>query len=276
MNINKDSLKGFQWVEFKEHPKVVQGRENDLFGVSAGKGAGFSDPVDGSFNDEEYCISLMEKILSFSADQLSAFLNYMCKQMKEPIVWLNSLDFLFHKNRDHDFLKNFDSKIIRLTGFIAIKRVELNRISNLRKEKFDFVQVREALEMMDSFEEKQTFLKQRRVEYLQEPLSNKEDRFVKQIDIELDFLIQTRTFQKEEVKIKRCVFTGSTSYLAELFSTLMLLRNRKGKLLFGGTTIDFARIICTFFCKENGESFSENSIRMYLNEFIAKAEMSKS
>ena len=66
MNINKDSVKGFRWTEFMEHPRVdFQDPESNLFDVSVGKGVGFfSETVDGSFSHEQYCVSLMEKIFS--------------------------------------------------------------------------------------------------------------------------------------------------------------------------------------------------------------------
>ena len=52
----------------------------------------------------------------------------------------------------------------------------------------------------------------------------------------------------------------------------MFLKNDKGEGMFDGTTYAFTKLICTWFCKENGDSFSENTVRKYLLIEHAKRE----
>lgn len=280
----KNDSKGFLLVEFKEHPVVdFLKTQGTLFDVSADGFADFpSDFMDGDlFNYEQYCICLLDTVFALSRIEQSNFLNYQCKKMRIPWLWLSQFEALLLRNREYGLIdypqKDMDllARILKekrdlLSGLV--RNDENKSITELlaplpKTTKFNIIKVIEEMESVEGFAAKRLFLERRKKEYFQEQEHNPEANFIKSVDLELDFMDDNRTLDENQ-EFKPFTFTGPPIQLAYYFARLIEERSEKDKLIFDGSKSDLAKIICLAFRREDGSSFSENSIRKYLTDYF--------
>jgi len=293
MFITKNWEKGFLSVGFKEHPiKDYKKEKVTLFDVSTKEYPDYPSNFmkNGSFDQKVYCICLLRTILELSTDELSEFLNYQTKLVKDPLEWLYKFDELLgiagkfqpteaNKIR-FDWFKNLvGEECIELSTAASEKEGSPFPIaSRARKvnEKFDIIKLKEEVEKLETYKEKVFLLKRRKMDYLQEVKNaNKKDSFVAKVDLELNF-------QKEEYDAlaedqpayktigKKILCAVSAKELAKIIYDLQYMVDESGALIFDGATVAFARMICNCFCGLDGQPFSENSIRKYLTDLKNK------
>jgi len=280
---NKNSNQ-FLFVEFKEHPIVdFQKHKGNLFDVSADGLDDFpSDFMDGNrFDHEQYCICLLDIAFALSRRQLSDFLNYQCRQMKIPFLWLIQFKTLLRKNREFDLISYPEKDMDLLARLLMEKRDILHGL--IRNEdnktvsellapfptnvKFDIIRVKEELEDVDGFEAKELLLTRRRKDYFQEQEHNAEADFIKSVDLELDFINDHRD-QDGNLDFKPYVFKGPPLQLVYFVIQLMGKRRENGDLYFDGSRSHLAKIICLVFREEDGSFYRENTIRTYINNYF--------
>ena len=134
----------------------------------------------------------------------------------------------------------------------------------LKGGKFDIIKVKEEMKLIPDFEEKKRFLEQRRREYLQEIEQNEKAHFIRAVDIEFDFMRQCRSYYEEEKDFEKVILSNAPGHLAHLFYEMIESRDENGNHLFEGSLNDLTKIICKFFCKPDGSSFSKEVIGTYL------------
>jgi len=280
---NKDSKK-FLLIEFKEHPIVdYQKHQSNLFDVSTDGFNDFpSDFMDGTcFNHEQYCICLLDIAFALSRRQLSDFLNYQCRQMRIPFLWLIQFETLLRKNREFDLISYPEKDMDLLARLLVEKRDILHGL--IRNEnhksvsellapfppnvKFNIIRVKEELEALDGFEAKALLLTRRRKDYFQEQEHNPEADFIKSVDLELDFMNEYRD-QEGNLDFKPYIFKGPPLQLVYLIIQLIEKRRENNDLYFDGSKSHLAKIICLVFREEDGSSYQENTIRTYINNYF--------
>ena len=72
---------------------------------------------------------------------------------------------------------------------------------------------------------------------------------------------------KNDTEVKKIIFKGNPTQMADLMGQFREIRNEEGDSIFDGSTIAFARVVINNFCKQDGASFMENSIRKYLTSY---------
>ena len=289
MFITKNWEKGFLWVSFKEHPvKDFKKEQVTRFVVSTKEYPDYASDFmnNGSFDDKIYCIALLRTTLELSTKELSEFLKHQCGLVKDSLEWLYNFGELLtialefqptpaNKIRFKWLNKLVGEKCVELSDAAAKKEKRTSpSILSVRKvsEEFDIKKLKEEVKKLDSYKEKVFLLKRRRIDYLQEiKNSDEKDPFVKSLDMELKFQKKMNSFLAEDQEVykttgKKILCAVSPTKLAKIIHNLRFMETESGTLVFDGATSDFARMICNSFCKENGEPFSENSIRKYLTD----------
>jgi len=282
--MQKNNLNEFLMVEFKEHP-VVDFLKNQAtsFDVSAEGDTDYpADFMDGHlFKHEQYCICLLKTAFALSCDELPDFLDYQCRKVRLPWLWLSQFETLLRRNLEYGLDDYSIKEVDGLVKILKKKRIQyfgLVRYDKDRsidkllspfpgKTKFNIINVRDEMESIEGFEAKGLFLERRKKEYLQEQEHNAEADFIKSVDLEIDFM-NIQGDQNGDLNYKTYVFKGPPIQLAFYFARLVEERNEKDILLFDGAKTDLAKIICLVFRREDGSSFSENSIRKYLTDYF--------
>lgn len=282
MSVKKGLVNGLVWIEFHEHP-VVNYRKQfvNVFDVSSKGYDDFSSDFlkEGSFDHNQYCICLMETALRLEENQHSSFLDYQCSQLKSPHLWVVQFITLLNDNSNHYLIESIRRE---LNFLIFLLKERMNQhyglvqasalifkpaIMQENDERFDIIKVKEEVSTKGTFNAKKFFLLRRRTDYLQEIEDNKKAQFVKGIDKELNLLEKTMEFEEREEEVKKIIFKGTSSQLADLVGQLRQFRNRDGDFFFEGSLSNYARFVCNCFCQADGTPFMESSIRKGLTNF---------
>ena len=281
--MKKGSVDNFMWVRFHEHPVVDYSKQaSKLFDVTAEGHPDFLPDfglIDG-FDHCQYCMCLIETAFGLPTKQLTSFIDYQCCHIKEPYRWLIQFDTLLNSNCQHPLIEPFRQKLNLLIQVLEEKRNEyaayvlerkqlIFERSNLKNkdERFDIVKVKKELEDKSTYNTKRFFLMRRKVDYLQEVENDSNASFVKNIDMEIEFLEAMVDVNLKESEIKKISFKGNGSQLADLISQLKDFKNQEGDLFFDGSIVTYTRMICTYFHQSDGTSFKESSIRKYLTNY---------
>ena len=284
MFIKRNQVNEFLYVEFREHP-VVNFKDNKgtLFDISSEEFPTFAPDFtkDGNFNQQQYCICLINKTVTFTSIQLLRFLGYQSGQLLVPSQWLEDFSTLLKLNQDNPSIKAHQNKLD------LVRSIVLDKFNQLTGEyiqdskvifpgdfyedkRFCIVTLKKEVEAKKDLDDKRFLLLRRRTDYLQEVTADESSTFIKAIDMELTFWEATKTFNYVKKKSKRIIFKGSAKELAKIFKQLKEIKNKEGDLVFEGSTSDYSRLIVSNFSKVGGEPFSENSIRRYLSDYKIK------
>jgi hypothetical protein len=287
MSEKKDSVDGFVWVKFQEHPIIdFKKRPAKLFDVTSEGHTDFSSDfiIHGNFDHGQYCMCLIETAFGLPDNQLSSFLDYQCAQLKIPDGWLIHFEIILYCNQG--LIKSFQKKVDLLIRLLEDKRglhsgygrqkqlIFQFGIPKEKDERFDIIKVKEELEIIADPKDKEIFLHRCKADYLQEVEDNEEAKFIRCICREFNFLEIYATLEKAKIEVdkgaeeaKKITFKGTPTQLADLIGQFKEIRDMEGDLVFDGSTMDYVRFICNTFCKSDGSKSMENSIRKYLTSY---------
>lgn len=120
-----------------------------------------------SFDLEQYCRCLLQKIFTLNKSKIKPFLQYQCRQIQNPFVWLNKLEKLVDLNR-HLFITNEQNiKIDKALVLIELLRQEIESGKVIPSNRFNFTHVKQQLKSYPSIEDKLLYLMEAKTEYLQ-------------------------------------------------------------------------------------------------------------
>jgi len=288
------SANGAKWLIFEEY-KIVDYKKQKCkrFDVSTKKFPGIPSDlvVNGKVSQEYYGACLMEMVVRLPPNRLAKFLDYQCKQFQHPEQWLNNLDMLAQANKHTDLMRKYYEAFNLITALVSKKLALLSGQRDMRKGKvvyeppvsyehdprFKIEKIKEELEEINSIEERKYFLLRRIIDYGQLVDSSKDALLVMAINKELNFMVEHKDLiekmMAEEIKrdgkkpkiTKRIVWKEHPKLLASLFKQIAMLKNKEGQPIFNAGSLCLAQLICFCFCDENGESFSVNSMKTYID-----------
>jgi hypothetical protein len=227
------------------------------------------------FNLHTYCACLVQKLVSIPLAECRPFVEYQCKRVKEPCVWLKQLESLIDQN--HDVLVKEYPRYAKLYAVVETLS-EKFQTCNTTTPLFDFKKLKSRLETLDTYEEKLKVLIEEKTEFLQHNILNtnaSQDCFVKQIELEISKVIdlqaisgqikgQTKnlTFSEPQNKLK---LNGNINILVDAFYQGMRELTIDGKPYIDGSIKEVAEAICTIFTDKNGQELSTSSVQTILS-----------
>lgn len=120
-----------------------------------------------TFNLEQYCRCLLQKLLTLNKSKIKPFLQFQCNQIQNPFVWLNKLEKLVDLNREHFTSKEQNIKIEKTLMVIELLRQEIESGKIIPSNRFNFNYVKQQLKGYSSVEDKLFYLMEAKTEYLQ-------------------------------------------------------------------------------------------------------------
>jgi DNA-binding transcriptional MerR regulator len=262
-------------VQFEEHP------------FSRSRNRSSSDHVillTAGFTMADYCQALFKKILNIGLSDLPAFLEYQCKQVKEPEKWLNTLEKLVKDNArsfNNEDLRHRRSKLISEFGFQRkdIKSILVKKRTEDMKEtvsgfsvgkEYNFTEVHAFSDSLKTFEERITYLHGQIYDYLQD-----QNKFINPVPKPFDALCLSeieRLSKIEEIRHKEALkrnlengnsqpvvkmrITGKLNYFIDIFYRLMREVIVEGKPYLLATDKQVAEHISNNYLDRNGKDIS--------------------
>lgn len=153
---------------FQEHPVVnyLLAQPNE-FDVIAFEGMLTDFDCNGSFNLEQYCRCLLNKLFQLNKSKIKPFLQYQCNLIHNPFVWLNKLEKLVDLNREIFTTKEQKIKIDKTLMVIELLRQEIESGKTVQVSRFNFNYVKQQLKSYQVIEDKLLYLMEAKTEYLQ-------------------------------------------------------------------------------------------------------------
>jgi hypothetical protein len=264
-------------VQFKEHPSLTKPDQDE-----------FSLIVSHPFSMVKYCEVLFGKIMQIGLSESAPFLDNQCAKMKNPVLWLNTLEKLIKVNNERFNTHNLQHRHIKLISQIDIKRHALDtpasknssiiqkKINGFNEEKeYSFTSVKEQLSGYDTFEEKISLLQDHIYDYQQNPpdyVSMKAQPFVRQCELEIErlqnkeSLMQKASARKNSMgRGQKLPFNGDLKVLCDVYFKLIHKKARNGKPILPWTIAQATDHICNSYCDENGAALSASTVRTYLS-----------
>jgi hypothetical protein len=262
-------------VQFEEHP------------FSRSRNRSSSDHVillTAGFTMADYCQALFTKILTIGLSDLPAFLEYQCKQVKDPEKWLNTLEKLVKDNAcsfNTEDLRHRRSKLISEFGFqrkdikniLVKKRTEDLKatVSGFSEGKeYNFPEVHAFSDSLKTFEERITYLHGQIYDYNQDQkkyINPKQDSFDELCQSEIDRLSKIEDIRHKEA-LKRNLENGNSkpvvkkkingklNYFIDIFYRLMREMLVDGKPFIESTDKQIAEEIASNYVDRNGKEIS--------------------
>ena len=280
MTVDSDA-DGVKSVEFSQYKiKNYKIDEIDLFDVTT---EGFLNiPPDFAEGmplfHKYYSTCLLRQVSTYHISQLFSFLDHQFRSLRHPDKWLISFDSLLNLNKTYFLTVSSEVKYEALRKCIKDRLVLMNNmvreegpeygLSTEDRARFDMKKIKEDLKSVRGFENKKNILLRWRADYLQDVEENPKARFIRKIDIELEFITATRDSIEKESKTEKITFYDTAAQLTSLFGQLFYAENKKG-LLFDGSMISFVKLICGTIIDKDGKPFMESTILRNLTDFNA-------
>lgn len=223
-----------------------------------------------------YCTCLLHQVSTYHFSQFFPFLDHQYKSLEYPHKWLRSFDALLHLNKTYFLGISSKEKYKELRRCIKDRLVLLNNM--VREErpkygahsediaKFNIKKIKEDLKSVRGFENKKNILLRWKADYRQDIEDNLNARFIKKIEIELEFLNATKDSIEKESKIETIIFYDTAAQLTSIFGQLINLENKNG-LLFKGSVVAIVNLICSTITDKDGKLFLESTIHRNLTDF---------
>lgn len=275
-------------VIFKEHPVVNFAHEEPgVFDISA-RGAGIPSDfvINSRFSVLDYCRRLILKITELQQIEMMSFLEYQCRQIKDPIGWLNHLEKLLQVNTTYFIAEGYLDKIS--CALIYIEEIK-NRFKQLKSHhgpfehgiyyKNPFHDIKDELSTLNTYEDKITLLIKRKTEYLQNepPFIIKHHKPLdKLIDLEIEKLQQLRNLQAESLdkssgytiqtkKDKKIQFNAQLNVLVDIFYQMKNNFTANGIPYLNASIQEITEIITANFLDKDGNEISPSTVRTILS-----------
>lgn len=280
MTVNRDA-DGVTWIEFSKYKiKNYKVDQIDLFDVTT---EGLLD-IPPDFDEGKplfhkyYCIALLRNAANYHSSQLSSFLDHQFRSLKHPDRWLRSFDSLLCINKTY-FLSTSSKNKYKILRRCIKSRLEL--LNNMVREdgakygasaedraRFNIRKIKEDLKSVRGFANKKNILLRWRADYLQDVEENPKARFIRNIDIEIEYITVTKDSIEKESKIEKTIFDDSAAQLANILGQVLKVENKNGLIFRGGTTA-FIKAVCNAVIDNDGKPFVESTIIRNVAEFNA-------
>lgn len=261
-------------VQFEEHP------------FSRSRNRSSSDHVillTAGFTMADYCQALFDKMLSIGLSDLTAFLDYQCKLVKEPEKWLNTLEKLI-KDNSKLFTEDLYFRLSKLINQFGFKRQDIRALLIKKRtedikttvsgfsdgKEYNFPEVHAFSDSLKTFEERITYLHGQIYDYNQDQnkyINPKQDPFDKLCQSEIDRLSKIEEIRhKEALKrnlengnaqlVIKMKINGKLNYFIDIFYRLMREVIVDGKPYLLATDKQVAEHISNNYLDRNGKDIS--------------------
>lgn len=253
--------------------------------------------VENDFCLTAYCEALLLKIKQLDKSDIADFLDYQCKQINTPSVWLDQYESLIDLNNDYFDEVTWKTKINKVFIFFQSCRDSFNRNKKPIKNQlidwetliqqqnsiFDVSLIKFDLANLDTFKEKKAYLIEVKANYLQVeklcPMAAN-NNFGIFLDIEIDKLdklysISPEMFEKSSrssgVKddlddhCEMIRINGNINTLADVFFQMLHEHKQNGKSYIDNSTTEVANMIVKNFIGRDGQNLSVSSIKTMLS-----------
>lgn len=244
--------------------------------------------IEAPFSTEDYCQAIFQKVLSIGLSESAAFLDHHCSLVKNPVLWINTLEKLLKENADQFKTKTLSHRQIKFIAQISLKRHELKEAPSKPEKKhkklngyntdkeYSFSSVKESLTTYDSSDEKISFLQNQIFDYHQNPpeyINTLSVPFDKLCQMEIDRLEKNeimrskRNSHKSDAppQIKKLPFNGELKVLCDVFYRMMRKKTKGGKPMLPWNIAQASEFICNNICESDGSSLSLFTVRTYLS-----------
>lgn len=279
-------------VIFKEHPVInYLIEEPGTFDIST---RGTLEPADftleGIFCLPAYCTQIIRKIDSLPAEEILSFIQYQCRQMKNPDEWLFQLGKLLECN-SRFFIAN--SRISMLANICSLIEQERSRLKQLQTPfqyhfahpwnayHITFQQIKGELDKIEPFEEKMALLIKCKIEYLQNepPFISKYVKPLNElIDLEIEKLKQIRELlpqkkdkgkdlpsEKRIPASQKIRFNAQINILADIFYQIKNELSINDKPYINASIQEITDLITNNFLDKDGNEISPSTVRTILS-----------
>ena len=272
-------------VQFEEHPfsrSRNRSSSNHVILLTVG------------FTMADYCQAVFNKILSIGLSDLPSFLEYQCKQVKDPEKWLNTLEKLVKDNAcsfNNEDLHHRRSKLISEFGFQRkdIKNILVKKRSEDLKaavsgfsvgKEYNFPEVHVYSDSLKTFEERITYLHGQIYDYQQD-----QNKFINPVPKPFDALCLSeieRLSKIEEIRHKEALkrnlenghaqpvikmkINGKVNYFIDIFYRLMREVIVDGKPYLLATDKQVAEYFSNHYLDRNGKDISVKYILTILEK----------
>ena len=254
--------------------------------------------IDDNFTLNTYCDALIEKIFKLKQSQFPDFIEYQCKQVDNPLIWINKLEKLLANNEAFFSSKVALSRYNKLYNLIGDKRKEMQsssvkvQIQKATKRQinadtddryFSFFETKNYVNSLNDHNDKIIYLMDEIFEYNQADivsLNNKLQPYDKQCNQLIEQLQIMRKvkndFEKENQErinnetssnspFQKIKLNGPTNIITNAFKQMMVDVKPSGKPYIQGKIKDISQFICEVFVDEKGEPLSQATIQTYLS-----------
>jgi len=274
---------------FLEHPvtniKLVQPHEFDII---AYEDMPQDFITDGTFNLEQYCRSLLQKLCILSKSKIKPFLQYQCSYMSNPFVWLNKLEKLVDLNRELFSTKEQKINIEKTLMVIELLRQEIESRKLIPTNRFNFNYIKQHLKNYPTIDDKLLYLMEAKTEYLQNRpafTNHGEVPFDEKCELEIGLLKNQRRLNKKRTNDfvsqgnKKLALSGVEGSLktihkskininlnrfVDIFFRLMNEIKENDKPALEAQPQIIAEMISTWFIDKNGNEISNESVKTIL------------
>ena len=272
-----------QIAPFIEHPVVDVAKFNaNEFDVVAKPEMPSDFFLNASFNMEQYCFCLLNKLVSLPKSKIKPFIQYQCEKVSDPFVWMNKLEKLIDLNREIFTMKDHKIKIEKALTVIETERSLLEiRKMIAPTVKYDFDKLKLKLSGYQTTEEQLACLLEAKTDYLlNKPklIDPTEMPFDQKCDLQINLLKDKRKLEKKSKPkvLKSPLATPKKTPLAPgTFSKLRI--NSKlnqfvdifyqlmyEKEIISGSPNDLAEGLAMLFKDKNGEDISPDTVKTIL------------
>lgn len=277
-----------QIAPFIEHPVVdVLKTNTNEFDVIALTGTPSDFISDNTFNMDQYCTCLLNRMLSLTKSKIKPFIQYQCDQVSDPFVWMNKLEKLIDLNRDIFITKDHKIKIEKALAVIETERglLEIKRLI-APPIKYDFEKLKKKLQGYQTIEDKLSCLLEAKTEYLQNKptvIDPTQTPFDVKCDLEMKLLkgknklkkkspdrilansvIPQKKSPKSPDGLTKLQINSKLNLVVDVFYQLMYEKFVNGRPVISGSPNEVAEIIAMIFKDKDGHDISPETVKTIL------------
>lgn len=244
--------------------------------------------IDAPFSSTNYCQALFHKILTIGLSESAAFLDQQCSLVKNPILWINTLEKLLKENANHFTAKTLSHRQIKFISQIDLKRLELmentakpekrqKKLNGYNADKeYSFFTVKDQLTTYETLDEKIAYLSDQIFDYHQSPpeyINTKSVPFDQLCQMEIDRLEKHETLRNKSnarkkdatIPYAKLPFKGELKVLCDIYYQMMRKKTKDNDSMLPNSITQITEHICNSFCYADGSLISPSTVRTYLS-----------